>query len=274
VREEAQGGLGGWAVADLSPGEKKRKRPPKLTDATEIVRYVPLSTLFLYLSDRAFIPSLKCLRGMDKFEGEVGLEIPSNSKIRSFAKNLENEFAKRFGPCPPEPPHPYRANINWRKELAKRRAIWCWNLWEEDSHAMWQLYRSKGVPNREYASMCRFSNSIEDGFGVKTVGLRELDHGRKGLVLEMAGKHCSYELQWENGMMVLGRFYQGRREMLYRGSPSVESEWNRMLDAVRCCEGKMALEAFRMINSRMRIHVESIKKNYAPKLPIQRRLRM
>ena len=146
MSEEAQGGLGGWVVADLSPGERKREPPPALTDATEIVRYVRLSTLFLYLSDRAFIPSLKCLRGMDKFEGEVGLEIPSNSKIRSFAKNLENEFAKHFGPCPPDPPDgPYRANINWRKELAKRRAIWCWNLFEGESNAMWQLYGSKGV---------------------------------------------------------------------------------------------------------------------------------
>jgi hypothetical protein len=71
VSEEAQGGLGGWVVADLSPGERKREPPPALTDATEIVRYVRLSTLFLYLSDRAFIPSLECLRGMDSLKAKL-----------------------------------------------------------------------------------------------------------------------------------------------------------------------------------------------------------
>jgi len=89
--------------------------------------------------------------------------------------------------------------------------------------------------------------------------------------LEMASRNCSYEVQWNGSVMVLGRFYGGRREMLYRGFPSVESEWNRMLDAVRCCEGRMKAEASRMINPR--IDVEALKRYYRPKLSIQRRLR-
>jgi hypothetical protein len=146
MSESTQSDQGGWLVADLSRSEKKRKRPPSLTDATAIVRYVRLSTLFLYLSNRAFIPSLECLRGMDKFEGEVGLKIPLNSKIRSFVfDKLENEFSKKdFELYPPTPFWDGLPNKNWRKELAKRRAIWRWNL-EEESNAMWQLYGSKGV---------------------------------------------------------------------------------------------------------------------------------
>jgi hypothetical protein len=126
------------------------------------------------------------------------------------------------------------------------------------------------VASREYASMCRFQNAIEDEHGVKMLALKPLDHGRKGLTLEMASKHCSYELQWQNGTMVLGRFYQGRKQMVYRGSPSVESEWNRMLDAVRCCEGRMKAEASRMINPMTEIDVKSS----APKLDRRRQLRM
>src|SRR6516164_7075398 len=56
-----------WLVADLSPKERRLELRP-LTDKTQIVRYVQLSTLFLYLSGRAFIPSLKLLRRMDPFE--------------------------------------------------------------------------------------------------------------------------------------------------------------------------------------------------------------
>jgi len=40
-----------------------------------------------------------------------------------------------------------------------------------------------GVPNREYGSMCRFQNRIEDEHGVKMLVLKPLDHGRAGLVL-------------------------------------------------------------------------------------------
>lgn len=126
-----------------------------------------------------------------------------------------------------------------------------------------------GVPSREYASMCRFQNSIEDAFGVKMVGLKALDHGRKGLVLEMAGKNCSYELQWENGMIVLGRFYQGMRQMLYKGSPAVEYEWTKLFHVVRDCEMRMKAES-----PRLTMDVAEIKRNYAPKLDIQPRLRM
>jgi hypothetical protein len=34
---------------------------------------------------------------------------------------------------------------HWLDELARRRAVWCWNLFEGESNAMWHLYGSKGV---------------------------------------------------------------------------------------------------------------------------------
>ena len=33
----------------------------------------------------------------------------------------------------------------WFHELAKRRAIWCWNIYDGPSNAMWHLYGSRGV---------------------------------------------------------------------------------------------------------------------------------
>jgi hypothetical protein len=48
---------------------------PALTDDTRLWRYVPLKTLFAYLSGNVFIPSIETLRRQDPFEGEhyIGL---------------------------------------------------------------------------------------------------------------------------------------------------------------------------------------------------------
>ena len=118
-----------------------------------------------------------------------------------------------------------------------------------------------GVPSREYANMCRFSNSIEDGLGVKMLSLKALDHGRKGLTLEMASKNCSYELQWNGGSMILGRFYNGRRERLFEGSPSVPAEWTRLLSVVQGCEERMKLETSRLPRPGIRIDVAELNRS-------------
>jgi hypothetical protein len=33
----------------------------------------------------------------------------------------------------------------WLDELARRRSIWCWNIFEGYSNALWSLYGSRGV---------------------------------------------------------------------------------------------------------------------------------
>jgi hypothetical protein len=33
----------------------------------------------------------------------------------------------------------------WLDELARRRSIWCWNIFEGESNALWALYGSRGV---------------------------------------------------------------------------------------------------------------------------------
>jgi hypothetical protein len=79
------------------------------------------------------------------------------------------------------------------------------------------------VPDRQYLATAKFLNAVENECGVKMAGLQPLDHHRSGLTLEMTGKNCSYELHWQNGMMTLGRSYQGKRERVFQGPPSVEA---------------------------------------------------
>jgi hypothetical protein len=33
----------------------------------------------------------------------------------------------------------------WLEELARRSLIWCWNIFEGESNALWALYGSRGV---------------------------------------------------------------------------------------------------------------------------------
>src|SRR4029077_16484181 len=116
----------------------------------QIVRYVRLSTLFLYLANRAFIPSLMNLRQMDDLEGRLALEL-SVSEFKEHFDSHVLPFAQIKLP-PPWITGELREHINfsercewWFNELAKRRAIWCWNLFDGPSNAMWHLYGSRGV---------------------------------------------------------------------------------------------------------------------------------
>jgi len=68
------------------------------------------------------------------------------------------------------------------------------------------------VADREYLAMAKFLNAVQDQCEVKMLSLQPLADKRSGLRSEIARKNCSYELRWENGMMMLGRIYRGKRE--------------------------------------------------------------
>jgi hypothetical protein len=130
------------------------------------------------------------------------------------------------------------------------------------------------IPDREYLALAKFSNAVEE-YGIKMAALHPLDNKRSGLVLEMTGKNCSYELCWENGVMTLGRSYRGKRERVFQGSPSVEANWNKMLETVRGCEQRMKAEANLPPADRgVRFDVEALKRNYRPQFDRSRQLRM
>jgi hypothetical protein len=96
---------------------------PEIDDDTQIVRYVRFSTLFLYLTGRAFIPSLLNLRSMDNLEGQLAPEL-----VLPKMRNHFHEMVKPFANTPELPPHlsgSLRESLDfmarsqwWFKELA------------------------------------------------------------------------------------------------------------------------------------------------------------
>ena len=88
-----------WVVSDLEYDVRTQERPP-ISDKTEIVRYVRLSTFLLYLTNRAFIPSLRLLQSLDPLEGrlpekvfEPGYGRQLESILRPHAQAALFEFA-------------------------------------------------------------------------------------------------------------------------------------------------------------------------------------
>jgi len=145
-----------WIVSDLEQDDRTTTRR-ELTNGTEIVRYVRLSTLFHYLSGRAFIPSLRLLRNLDPQEGLLAKEVyfPAYGPhhLRDLLSQHQDWLSKQArGPkVRPKPEQElnavelrFLAEV-WLDELARRRSIWCWNIYEGDSNALWALYGSRGV---------------------------------------------------------------------------------------------------------------------------------
>jgi len=145
-----------WLFSDLDQEDGTTTRL-ELTDGTEIVRYVRLSTLFHYLSGRAFIPSLRLLRNLDPQEGLLAKEVYSpaygSHHLRDLLTQHQDWLCKqaRGAKVHPKPGQElnavelrFLAEV-WLDELARRRSIWCWNIYEGESNALWALYGSRGV---------------------------------------------------------------------------------------------------------------------------------
>ena len=139
-----------------------KKNERFLDDETVLWRYVPLKTLFLYLTETIFIPSVEKLRQGDPFEGEFYFE------TTRFNKTLQ----ERYG-------HEYEKVLKWLEDqfsptelmrikrqtglkyvddykarcrekhyfdfLRKTRYAWCWFASPTESAAMWNVYGSHGV---------------------------------------------------------------------------------------------------------------------------------
>jgi hypothetical protein len=156
MSEPTQSPQNKWLISDIDQDERTTTRL-ELEDGTEIVRYVRLSTLFHYLSGRAFIPSLRLLQNLDPQEGLLAREVYSPAYGTHHLKDRLARFrdwllGQARGPkVQPRPDHElnavelgFLARV-WLDELARRRTIWCWNIFEGHSNALWALYGSRGV---------------------------------------------------------------------------------------------------------------------------------
>jgi hypothetical protein len=145
-----------WLVSDLDQEDRTTTRR-ELTDGTGIVRYVRLSTLFHYLSGRAFIPSLRLLQNLDPLENLLAKEVYLPAYGSHHLKDLltEHQDWLRGQARGPKVVPKAGQELNafelrflaqvWLDELARRRSIWCWNIFEGHSNALWSLYGSRGV---------------------------------------------------------------------------------------------------------------------------------
>ena len=127
-----------------------------LPECTPLWRYMRLSAFFALLDGYAFFPAVRHLHGGDPMEGEPVCDVPAiiaefcktdlaaiNQWLTGKAKTWEKRHLddKRCGAG-------FRSRLAvsiWVRELAKRRAVWCWHNAQHESAAMWSIYAQAGV---------------------------------------------------------------------------------------------------------------------------------
>jgi hypothetical protein len=127
-----------------------------ITDDTRIVRYMNLSTFLMLLCGRVFIPTLGTLQRTDEHEGGL----PSFLFGKYYGHHLKNIMephegwliSRAPGPVTPKsagngPNYAYYKSLAdiWIAEVSKRRVVWCWNRYQQESYAMWRIYGRRGV---------------------------------------------------------------------------------------------------------------------------------
>lgn len=131
----------------------------RLGEDAPLWRYIPLKTLFLYLSGNIFIPSIAKLQHGDPFEGKF----PFDSG--DFESALKSTCGQQFGVVQnwirsalwnQEQKQFMQTNKDWSilakgydmdccfRFLSETRYAWCWFQGSE-SAAMWQTYGKEGV---------------------------------------------------------------------------------------------------------------------------------
>ncbi len=116
---------------------------------TEILwRYVPLETLFCYLSESIFIPSLQMLHKGDPFEAECLFDPMrfSHAMREQYGKEHESEiFSFLDGRKRPPAKERHEAYFDF---LRKTRYAWCWFCRTGESALMWKTYGRRGAAIR------------------------------------------------------------------------------------------------------------------------------
>jgi hypothetical protein len=138
--------------------------PKLLPDTTRLWRYVPLRTLFLYLSGKVFVPSIETLRKGDPFEAEFYYDdhpATFNGALEEwygdadavlkwlFDSRLE-EWQRRI--VRPDPAGLINYNQSFFPKayfefIRSTRYAWCWFAPEADLEeaAMWNTYGKDGA---------------------------------------------------------------------------------------------------------------------------------
>lgn len=117
----------------------------------ELWRYIRLSALFSLLEfNRIYVPSLAELKAGDPLEATIMCPktrasfdtlLPDDEDAKWLRERIPVDQRGQAGRVL------YDNNLStiWLRELAKRRAVWCWHSGTIESMAMWHIYGKEGV---------------------------------------------------------------------------------------------------------------------------------
>ena len=123
---------------------------------TPLWRYMKLSTFFMLLEGKAFFPSVATLQRADPLEGDL---VPDPESLMSRLDSVCKKKAKELHQWLEQHTEDWQkvadsTDGNQRRkflaeayirELAKRRAVWCWFNSQHESAGMWSVYGTAGI---------------------------------------------------------------------------------------------------------------------------------
>jgi len=196
-------------------------------------RYVPLKTLFFYLSGKIFVPSLAKLQQADPFEGtfrfdtkdfEAGLKTVCADRFNEVQKWIRKELWTP-GERTFNEKNPIFAtgtdSARYFEFLSRTRYAWCWFQFDLESDAMWKIYGKEGVAiattieklsaalkatnyDFEFGKMCyyhrhgRFSDAEKQQFVLRPQFLKRIEY-----IHEQEVRFTTCAPESENGGLLL-----------------------------------------------------------------------
>ena len=127
---------------------------PLLSDSRPLWRYMRLSTFFALLDEYVFLPRVDSFHASDPMEDAVACEAPSivgEWHNLGHVPKLESWLRTKAEPweIPLLNANPHIRSETWvriwAREMARRRAVWCWHASDHESAAMWSIYAGAGV---------------------------------------------------------------------------------------------------------------------------------
>jgi len=165
---------------------------PTLPDNAELWRYMSISAFLMLLRGRVYVPTIEELRHSDPLESTSMC-----GRTREHFRNIcgpdlewicthasQHEQAE-LSCAPKGSDQHFKVVVRiWDRELAARRAIWCWHRSNIESMALWQVYAKSGVAVKTTVSKLKASFEkayVDTGFiapvhYVKTSGVETAPH--------------------------------------------------------------------------------------------------
>jgi len=140
------------SISKIDPEQKLKPYDP-------LWRYMKISAFSLLIEGKAFFPSVATLQSGDPLEGDLfwdpvwlmtnlcklyeNREAEFDDWLEQRMENWEKDLLKRN--LNNEMLHTGMFSKAYVRELAKRRAVWCWFKSHDESAALWSVYGVCGI---------------------------------------------------------------------------------------------------------------------------------